>query len=148
MYNLSSYCVSTSDYELQHKGKGKVKLLKCSHIAFFSHRATRHCWPGLAELAYLLCFLQPSLHSFSLLSRVIFVPPFIIEHFPTYYLQFSQFWKEGITVPSFGWANCIPVFYNLSKVISDRARIWAQVCLVLSVLLFSIYLPLVLCGWI
>ena len=51
MYNLSSYYVGASGYELQQRGEGKVKLLECPHIAASSRRATGHCCPGLAELA-------------------------------------------------------------------------------------------------
>lgn len=51
MYNLPSYYVGASGYELQQREKGKVKLLESPHIAASSHRATRHCYPGLAELA-------------------------------------------------------------------------------------------------
>lgn len=51
MYNLSSYYVGASGYELQQRGKGKVKRLECPPTAASGPRATRPCCPGLVELA-------------------------------------------------------------------------------------------------
>jgi hypothetical protein len=45
------YYIDASSFELQQRGKEKVKLLECLHIVVSRHRATRHSCPGLAELA-------------------------------------------------------------------------------------------------
>lgn len=110
MYNLSSYYVGASGYELQQRGKGKVKLLECSHIAVSSHRATRHCCPGLAELAVpssAACSLLFTASPYSGKSNNLNVCTSLCRVLSYYFSWFSHFWEEEITIPTFECANSI-----------------------------------------
>lgn len=128
MYNLPSYYVGASGYELQQREKGKVKLLESPHIAASSHRATRHCYPGLAELAgpfsaarRLFFMASPysgesnNLNVCTSLYRVSFLPVISVDS------HYSGR-KELLSQP-LGKQTEFQIFYDLSKPVSCRAGI-------------------------
>ena len=128
MYNLSSYYVGASGYELQQREKGKVKLLEYPHIAASSHRATGQCCPGLAELAgpssaarSLFFTASPhcresnNLNVCTSLYRVSFLPVISVES------HYSG--RKELLSQLLGKQTEFQIFYDLSKPVSCRVGI-------------------------
>lgn len=139
MYNLSSYYVGASGFQLQQRGKGKVKLLECPHFAVSSHRATEHCCPGLAELAVpssAACSLFFTASPYSGESNNLNVCTSLYRVLSYLLFQLILTTLGGRVSQLLGEQTESQIFYNLSKLVSGRAGIWIQVCLLLNALLF------------